>query len=89
MLILRVLEHLGFECPSSFELVHHIAPIGATFLKMSKVQKKKLVKSKKKSKQARVDLDVDVVVEGDDNDSFDEDVGAVESTIDPTATPYN
>ena len=33
--IIRILEHLGFKCASSSELVHQIALIGATILKQS------------------------------------------------------
>lgn len=94
-LILRVLEHLRFECSFSSELVHQIAPIRATFHKMSISQKKKPTKAKAKGKRARVDppqedveVDpvVDIAMEGDDDDSFDDDVGAAEPIDDPPAT---
>lgn len=53
--ILRVLEHLGFECPSCSKLVHQISPITATFLKPSRAQTKTPMKLMAKRKRTRVD----------------------------------
>ena len=52
---LRVLERLGFECPSSSELVHQISPIRAIFLKLIRAQKKTPMKLGAKGKRTRVD----------------------------------
>ena len=42
-------------CTSSSELVHQIAPIGTTFLKQSRAQKRTLTTSKGKGKRQQVD----------------------------------
>ena len=53
--ILRILEHLGFKFPSSFELVHKMAPIRATFLKQHNAQKKTAEPSDGTAKRQRVE----------------------------------
>ena len=69
--IYRVLNILGLENFPSLELIHIIAPIGATFLKQRSAQKKNVGLSVGSSKRPRVQ-------------STAGDVHAEESLVDPT-----
>ena len=69
--IYRVLNFLGLENFPSLELIHIIAPIGATFLKQRNAQKKNVRPSVGSSKRPRVQSTVG-------------DVHAEESPVDPT-----
>ena len=69
--IYRVLDYVGLENLPSLELIHIIAPIGATFLKQWSAQKKNVGPSVGSSKRPRVQ-------------STAGDVHAEESPIDPT-----
>ena len=70
--IYRVLNFLGLENFPSLELIHIIAPIGATFLKQRSAQKKNVGPSVGSSKRPRVQ-------------STTGDIHAEESLVDPTA----